>query len=120
VKAMEVLRRSGAPARLLNEAVGSKRHGEPAAVSIAAKHAHLGLELSEARSHEKLADFRTVICVVLDRTARQQVGGSTTKGSESLASAQPSYFDVRGLRFNTVVAGAVSRRWYRVNRGLEL
>lgn len=94
----DALRRSGAPTRLLNEAVGWNRHGESPAVSIAAKHAHVGgLELSEARSHDKLADFRTVICVVLDRTARQQVGGSTAKGSESLASAQPSYFDVRGI-----------------------
>jgi hypothetical protein len=84
-------------ARLPNDPGGSNGHGEPPAVSIAAKHAHVGgLQLSEAGSQDKLADFRIVICVVLDRTARQQVGGSTTKGSESLASAQPSYF-VRGI-----------------------
>ena len=72
----DALRRSGALARLLNEAVGSNRDGGPRAVPIAAKHAHVGgLELSEAMSRDNLADFRTVICVVLDRTARQQVGG---------------------------------------------
>lgn len=37
-----------------------------------------------------VADFRTVICVVLNRTAQRQAGGFATKGSESLASAQPS------------------------------
>jgi hypothetical protein len=98
VKATDAFLRSRAIARLLNESVGSNRHREAPAVSIAAKHAYVGgLELSEVRPHGKLADFRTVICVVLDRTARQQVGGSTTKGSESLASARPSYFDVRGI-----------------------
>lgn len=77
----DALRRSGALARLLNEPVGSNRHGEPPAVSIAAEHAHVGaLQLSQAGSLDKLADFRIVICVVLDRTAPQQVGGSATTG----------------------------------------
>lgn len=94
----DALRRSAALARSPNDPVASNGQGEPPAVSIAAEHAHVGgLQLSEAGSLDKLANFRIVTCVVLDRTARQQVGGSTTKGSESLASVQPSYFDVRSV-----------------------
>jgi hypothetical protein len=75
----DALRRSGALARLPNDPVGSKSQGEPPAVSIAAKHAHVG-GFSEAGSLDRLADFRIVTCVVLDRTARQQVGGSSHRG----------------------------------------